>query len=258
MKTRKLSCILITNKNSWVSEPIIEELFSENSIELKSVIFYSAKKNWKLIKKRLLQYGFSKFFWKMVDVLKNKSTFIISNKNKSSVKTSFQNVKFNNIPFEISTDLNSIDTINFINKLNPDVVLVCSCSQIFKAPFLQNNEITFLNFHDSLLPLHKGPSPSFWVLFNEEKETGYTIHRIVEKIDAGEIIFQEKVKVENVFTEEELIVKVVKQASKRIVEILLNLRANKFEIDLNLKSSYERLPTLKQRKQLLKNLKSIK
>jgi methionyl-tRNA formyltransferase len=256
MKQKKPSCLIITNKNSWVSEPIIERLYHDNSIELKLVLFYSAKINWKLIRKRLFQYGLSKIFWKMIDIIKNTKATIIPNNNKSAIKTSFQNVLFNKIPFQFSSNLNSIETIELINKQNPDIVLVCSCSQIFKSDFLKNKSITYLNLHDSLLPLHKGPSPSFWVLYNDEKYTGYTIHKIVEKIDEGEIFYQEKITVENVFSEEQLIQMVTRKASEKISEILLNLSSLKNEKIEEVKSSYEGLPTLKQRKELLRNLKN--
>ncbi|MBW2618917.1 MAG: hypothetical protein JRC92_08590, partial [Deltaproteobacteria bacterium] len=47
-----------------------------------------------------------------------------------------------------------------------------------------------INIHPSLLPRHRGPSPTYWVLKNKEPETGLTCHYIDDGIDTGEIISQ--------------------------------------------------------------------
>ena len=40
---------------------------------------------------------------------------------------------------------------------------------------------------------YKGPNPVEWQLYNNEKETGVSIHFISNKIDEGNIIVQEKI-----------------------------------------------------------------
>lgn len=46
------------------------------------------------------------------------------------------------------------------------------------------------NLHGSLLPSYRGRAPVNWVLVNGEKETGVTLHHIVRKPDAGDIVGQ--------------------------------------------------------------------
>jgi len=50
-----------------------------------------------------------------------------------------------------------------------------------------------VNIHPSLLPRHRGPSPTYWVLRNKEPETGLTCHFIDDGIDTGEIISQARI-----------------------------------------------------------------
>lgn len=47
-----------------------------------------------------------------------------------------------------------------------------------------------INLHHSLLPRYRGPRPMFWVLRNQERETGVTLHYMNDRLDAGPIINQ--------------------------------------------------------------------
>lgn len=67
--------------------------------------------------------------------------------------------------------------------------LVVGFNQIFKAPTIAHFA-TLTNAHPSLLPYYRGPVPSHWVLARGERHSGCTLHRLVEAVDAGEILAQ--------------------------------------------------------------------
>jgi methionyl-tRNA formyltransferase len=48
-------------------------------------------------------------------------------------------------------------------------------------------------FHDSVLPAYRGFAPTVWAMVNGESETGVTLFRIAEEVDAGPIADQERV-----------------------------------------------------------------
>jgi methionyl-tRNA formyltransferase len=52
-----------------------------------------------------------------------------------------------------------------------------------------------MNAHGSLLPKYRGRCPVNWVLINGETETGVTLHYMVEKPDAGDIVGQKRVEI---------------------------------------------------------------
>ena len=52
-----------------------------------------------------------------------------------------------------------------------------------------------INLHGSLLPDYRGAAPINWAIINSEKNTGVTTFIIDEKIDTGEILLQEKIKI---------------------------------------------------------------
>jgi methionyl-tRNA formyltransferase len=49
------------------------------------------------------------------------------------------------------------------------------------------------NVHGSLLPKYRGRAPVNWVLVNGERETGVTLHHMVARADAGDIVGQRRV-----------------------------------------------------------------
>ena len=53
-----------------------------------------------------------------------------------------------------------------------------------------------INLHASLLPDYRGSAPINWVIMNNEKITGVTTFFIDDKIDTGDILIQEKIKIE--------------------------------------------------------------
>ncbi|MFZ0886893.1 MAG: formyltransferase [Candidatus Binataceae bacterium] len=53
------------------------------------------------------------------------------------------------------------------------------------------------NLHPSLLPAYRGRAPVNWVLVNGERETGVTLHHMVKRADAGDIVAQRAVSIED-------------------------------------------------------------
>jgi methionyl-tRNA formyltransferase len=49
------------------------------------------------------------------------------------------------------------------------------------------------NIHGSLLPKYRGRAPINWAVIHGEKETGATLHRMIKRADAGDIVDQEVV-----------------------------------------------------------------
>lgn len=54
-----------------------------------------------------------------------------------------------------------------------------------------------INLHASLLPQYRGAAPINWAVINGEKETGVTTFKLKHEIDTGNILLQEKVKIED-------------------------------------------------------------
>lgn len=84
--------------------------------------------------------------------------------------------------------------IQQLKQLNADLFVVVAFRilpvEVFTIPPLGT-----INVHPSLLPKYRGAAPINWTIINGEQETGVTIIRITEKVDAGNILLQKKVAV---------------------------------------------------------------
>ena len=91
-----------------------------------------------------------------------------------------------------SPNVNSPTFVEYVKRLNVDLIVVYFFSQILKTAILQTPRLGILNCHPSLLPRYGGPHPAFWMLKNGESVAGVTVHVMTEKIDAGDIVAQQE------------------------------------------------------------------
>ncbi len=89
--------------------------------------------------------------------------------------------------------INSQEFVEILRALKPDLILSVANSQILKKQILEIPGKGAINVHGSLLPKYRGILAAFWVLVNNEKETGVTVHYMNPEIDNGEIIVQQKI-----------------------------------------------------------------
>jgi len=84
---------------------------------------------------------------------------------------------------------------SLIKSLKPEAIVIVAYGQILPKNMIDIPKYGCINVHASLLPKYRGAAPMQWALLNGEKITGITIMKINERLDAGEIILQEKVKI---------------------------------------------------------------
>ncbi len=88
------------------------------------------------------------------------------------------------------------DVYEEIKALNPDLIVTCAYGQFIPSRILELPRFKSVNVHASLLPKYRGGAPIHMAIVNGEKESGITLMRMVKKMDAGAILFQEKVFIE--------------------------------------------------------------
>ena len=77
-----------------------------------------------------------------------------------------------------------------LRELNPDISVVIAYGQILKQEVLDLPQYGSINAHASLLPHLRGAAPINWAIVRGDTETGVTIIRMNEQMDAGPIILQ--------------------------------------------------------------------
>jgi methionyl-tRNA formyltransferase len=75
-----------------------------------------------------------------------------------------------------------------VAELQPDFVFSFYYRAMLGAPLLRAARRGALNMHGSLLPKYRGRAPVNWAILRGERETGATLHYMVERADAGDIV----------------------------------------------------------------------
>lgn len=76
--------------------------------------------------------------------------------------------------------------------LEPDLLLVASYGELLDQELLDLPPMGCLNVHASLLPRHRGASPVQAAILAGDAETGVSIQRMVLKLDAGDVLLEER------------------------------------------------------------------
>jgi methionyl-tRNA formyltransferase len=74
-----------------------------------------------------------------------------------------------------------------------DLMLVVSWRYMIPARVYHRPRQGTFVFHDSLLPEYRGFAPTVWAIINGEDHTGVTLFEIVEEVDAGNIVDQQRI-----------------------------------------------------------------
>jgi methionyl-tRNA formyltransferase len=117
-------------------------------------------------------------------------------------------------------NLNTEEEFKFIKELNPDIVIVVAYGQLIPKRLLNIPKKGFINIHTSLLPKWRGAAPIQRSIINLDKETGISVMKIIEELDAGPIIKTIKVKINELITSGELSKNLSKISSRSIEGIL--------------------------------------
>lgn len=101
-----------------------------------------------------------------------------------------------NIPVYTPITLKDEKWIQLIKDAAPDFIFSFYYRNMIPKSVLDIPRVAALNLHGSLLPKFRGRAPANWVLVEGESETGVTLHEMVEKPDAGDIIAQKKIEID--------------------------------------------------------------
>lgn len=84
-----------------------------------------------------------------------------------------------------------------IINLQPDLMITAAYGQFLPTKLLEAAKIAAINVHGSLLPKYRGGAPIQYSIINDDKETGVSIMYMVKKMDAGDIISQRSIPIED-------------------------------------------------------------
>jgi methionyl-tRNA formyltransferase len=105
------------------------------------------------------------------------------------------------IPFEMPEQLSGVKEgvdqggkwLRRLSELAPDFIFSFYYRNMLPMTLLNTAKEGAFNMHGSLLPQYRGRVPVNWAIVRGETQTGATLHHMVEKPDAGDIVAQQAV-----------------------------------------------------------------
>ena len=110
-----------------------------------------------------------------------------------------------------------------LKKNRIDLICLAGFMKILSKTFINNFNGKILNIHPSLLPKFKGLNTHERAIRNKEKYSGCTVHFVNSKLDSGEIILQDKVRINKNETPKTLAKKILAKEHKLYPKAILKV-----------------------------------
>jgi hypothetical protein len=187
--------VIFVGRDNAFNRRIVEEFSAEHEV-LCCLFVETERSSWKgkqeKISGRIKKYGLIKVLDELAFHAFDR--FFLRTKEPIFWKTQPEYCN-NSIP--LSCPVYKVDNINsrkwteFCGSLSPDIILA-TCSHIIFKPELYNTPAlgTYV-IHEGLTPEYKGLHTPLWALMKKEFQyIGYTVFKVNDKIDGGEILAQ--------------------------------------------------------------------
>ena len=125
--------------------------------------------------------------------------------------------------------LKSDELYEQIKAIQPDLIVVIAFRILPQALF-ELPKYGTINIHGSLLPKYRGAAPIHWAIINGEKETGLTSFFLKKKVDTGDMILQDRIKIENDDTYDSLSQRMSEMAGPFLLKTIDLIESGKVEL----------------------------
>ncbi|MDC6470180.1 methionyl-tRNA formyltransferase [Candidatus Pelagibacter sp. Uisw_099_02] len=124
---------------------------------------------------------------------------------------------------------NNKEEYNYLKELDADIAIVVAYGQIIPKEYLSLVKKGFINIHASLLPKWRGAAPIQRSIMKLEKETGISIMKIGEKLDAGPVCNSYKIEIKINDNSETIAEKLSALAAEKILDNIDEILEDKIE-----------------------------
>jgi methionyl-tRNA formyltransferase len=129
------------------------------------------------------------------------------------------------IPFSRTQTINCEVTATLFKSTDAELGISLGNGYISKKIF-NIPKYGMINIHHEILPAYQNAQSIIWQLYNGSSTSGYTIHKIDNRIDTGEILYRESIPIEVRDTLADTVtytyVQLLKNSAKGLVKVLEN------------------------------------
>jgi methionyl-tRNA formyltransferase len=131
------------------------------------------------------------------------------------------------VPVVRARSVNQPEYIAQVRAIAPDVIVSVAAPEVFKPEILGVPRLGCINVHSGRLPTYRGMMPTFWQMLRGERAVTMTVHRMAEKLDAGDVLATQAFAIRT-FDSLDRVIKGTKcEGAKLVIRVLLDLRASR-------------------------------
>jgi len=127
------------------------------------------------------------------------------------------------IPVHAPDEPNHSIWVDRVREMAPDAIFSAHYRRMIGSDMRDLCPDRCFNVHASLLPKYRGRCPINWVLVNGETETGVTLHHMTAEADAGDIVAQTSVAIDEADTARTLTSRLVDATSTLLAGVLQDI-----------------------------------
>lgn len=130
------------------------------------------------------------------------------------------------IPCKSCDSINSVEMIDWIRRLSPDVIFCMGWSALLKKDLLSIPSLGVIGYHPAELPKNRGRHPLIWAVFLGITRTASTFFIMNEGADGGDIVSQEFINIDYKDDAAKIYENITIAASRQIEKLIFDLQNN--------------------------------
>lgn len=155
--------------------------------------------------------------------------------------------KANKIPFHQCENINQeLELLSELENKKVDVILVLAFAQFLGSKILNLPKLGCFNIHTSILPRFRGAAPIQHAILAGDTDTGVSIQKMVKQMDAGDLVYFNKVEIRPFETGGSLYTKLKYEAGLATNKFLQLILDNKLSFTKQDEEQVTFAPTLKR------------
>ena len=133
------------------------------------------------------------------------------------------------VPIIQARSVNHRVYIEQVRAIAPDVIVSVAAPEIFKGELLSVPRLGCINIHSGRLPTYRGMMPTFWQMQRGEPTLTITVHRMAQKLDAGDVLGTQTFPIAPSDSLDRVIKGAKCEGARLMVRVLRDLRAGRVQ-----------------------------
>jgi methionyl-tRNA formyltransferase len=131
------------------------------------------------------------------------------------------------VPVLPTRSINQPEYVERVRAAAPDVIVSVAAPEIFKSELLAIPRLGCINIHSGRLPMYRGMMPTFWQMLRGEPDVTITVHRMAERLDAGDVLATQRFTIRKRDTLDRVITGTKCDGARLMIGVLRDLRAGR-------------------------------